>query len=226
MAARSALGAVALELGFDFVLGRLWAVAGDDRERVERELGDGVAVAYQVAHDPALADLGERRQRLLARRRQHVVARFACRPRARRRVGGKSGRQLALPLLAAVDSAGLSVAAAVAGGRAAPLDGEHYAVAAVAAPADQAGRLQSVVDGVEIEVTHSDGLAAFDPVAGELAELAETLERGGVGCAELGLYLHDGVVTFRLRRRAAAAARRVCRAWSVRLSRRARRPPS
>ena len=150
-------------------------------------------------------------------RGQHPLAGLAGRPLRRRGVGRESAGQLDLPLVAAVDGAGPGTArracarlactrracaatrracAAAACRRAsATLDRDYDAVAAVAAPADQAGLLQGAVGGVEIDIGHVGDLATFDLVAGELFEPAEALEGGRVGGVELGLYLHGSVVT-------------------------------
>jgi hypothetical protein len=227
-------GAFALELRFDLVLRRQGAVGGHDRHGVERELGDGAGFFRNGAQDAALTHLDQRRQRPPARGGQHALAGLAGRPVPGRGAGRELARQLRLPLVAAVDGAGRRAAARATGAGlggalrelVAPLDRDHDAIAAVAAPADEARGPQGAIVGVEIGVGHARHLATGDPVAGELSELAEAFERGGIGCAELGLYLHDRDVTFLERRRGAAAARRVCRAWSVGRGRPAPRPPS
>ena len=226
------LGALAFELGLDLVLRRQGHVAGDDRQRVERELGDGAADFADGAQDAALADLDQRHERPLAGRRQHPVAGLAGRPRRRRGVAGELTRQLRLPLVAAMDGVGPwavgRLAGLVAGGRrrATALDRDHDAVAAVAAPADQAGRLQVALVGVEVRVGHVGDLATAELEAGEPGELAQALEGGAVGGAELGLYLHGRDVTSPGQRRGAAAARRARRAWSAGRGRLAPRRPS
>ena len=162
-------GALALELGFDFVGGRPSDVAGDDRERVQRELGHRVAVLCEGAQHAGLADLDERPQRSFAGRGQDLLAGLAGGP-ARRQVGRCAGRQVDLPLRAAVDGAAGSSGAlraavcfAAAERAAASFDGDDHAVAAVAAPADQAGGLQGAVVCVEVDVGHLGDLATGPP---------------------------------------------------------------